>query len=52
VKNLLIKLTDEQFNQLAHSLDGIDASTVELPKMLAVLSRKNPKLLWELRSLY
>ncbi|MCG2738367.1 MAG: NAD(P)/FAD-dependent oxidoreductase [Candidatus Methanoperedenaceae archaeon] len=52
VKNLLIKLTDEQFNQLAHSLDGIDASTMELPKMLAVLSRKNPKLLWELRSLY
>ncbi len=52
VKNLLIKLTDEQFNQLAHSLDGIDASTMELPKLLAVLSRKNPKLLWELKSLF
>lgn len=52
VKNLLIKLTDEQFNQLAHSLDGIDASTMELPKLLAVLSKKNPKLLWELKSLF
>lgn len=52
VKNLLIKLTDEQFNQLAHSLDGVDASTMELPKLLAVLFKKNPKLLWELRSLF
>lgn len=52
VKNLLIKLTDEQFNQLAHSLDGIDVSKMELPKLLAVLFKKNPKLLWELRSLF
>lgn len=52
VKNLLIKLTDEQLNQLAHSLEGVDASTMELPKLLAVLFKKNPKLLWELRSLF
>ncbi len=52
VKNLLIKLTDEQFNQLAHSLDGVDASKMELPHLLAVLFKKNPKLLWELRSLF
>ncbi|MBU4076189.1 MAG: NAD(P)/FAD-dependent oxidoreductase, partial [Euryarchaeota archaeon] len=52
VKNLFIRLSDEQLNQLAHSLDGVDARTMELPKFLAVLFRKNPKLLWELRSLY
>jgi digeranylgeranylglycerophospholipid reductase len=52
VKNLLIKLNDEQLNQLAHSLDDVDASTMELPKLLAVLFKKNPKLLWELRSLF
>jgi hypothetical protein len=47
VKNLLIKLTDEQLNPLAHSLDGIDASTLELSKLLVVLFKKNPKILWE-----
>ncbi|GFO97810.1 geranylgeranyl reductase [groundwater metagenome] len=52
VKNLLIKLTDEQLNQLAHSLDGVDASTMGLPKLLAVLFKKNPKLLWELRTFF
>jgi digeranylgeranylglycerophospholipid reductase len=52
VKNLLIKLTDVQLNQLAHSLDGIDASTMELSKLLIVLFKKNPKILWELRALF
>ncbi len=52
VKNLLIKLTDEQLNQLAHSLDGVDATTLELTKLLGLLFRKNPKLLWELRSFF
>lgn len=52
VKNLLIKLSDEQLNQLAHSLDGVDATTMELPKLIAVLFKKNPKLLWDLKSLY
>jgi digeranylgeranylglycerophospholipid reductase len=52
VKNLLIRLTDEQLNRLAHSLDGIDASTMELSKLLSVLFRKNPKILWELRTLF
>jgi len=52
VKNLLIKLTDDQLNQLAHSLDGVDASTMELPKLLAILFKKNPKLLWELKALH
>ncbi len=52
VKNLLIKLTDEQLNKLAHSLDGIDVSKMELPAFLMTLFKKNPKLLWELRGLF
>ncbi len=52
VKNLLIKLTDEQLNQLAHSLEGIDTCKMALPSFLLTLFKKNPKLLWELRTLF
>jgi len=52
VKNLLIKLTDEQLNQLAHSLKDTDSSKMELLSLLLVLFKKNPKLLWELRTLF
>lgn len=52
VKNLLIKLTDEQLNQLAHSLKEIDTSKMELSCLLLALFKKNPKLLWELRTLF
>ncbi len=52
VKNLLVKLNDEQLNQLAHSLDGIDTSKMELPSLLFTLFKKNPKILWELRTLF
>jgi len=40
VKNLLIKMSDEQLNQLAHSLSGIDTSKMELTKVLPIYSRK------------
>lgn len=52
VKNLLIKLSDDQLNQLAHSLAEIDTSKMALPKVLPILFKKNPKLLWELRTLF
>jgi digeranylgeranylglycerophospholipid reductase len=52
VKNLLVKLSDEQLNQLAHSLVEIDTSKMPLPKVLPLLFKKNPKLLWELRTLF
>jgi len=52
VKNLLIKLSDEQLNQLARSLNGIDTSKMQLSSLLLVLFKKNPKLLWELRTLF
>ncbi len=52
VKNLLLKLTDEELNQLAKSLKGVDVSTMELSKMLFVLFKKNPRMLWDLRRLF
>ncbi len=52
VKNLLIKLTDEQLNKLAYSLKGVDASKMALPSLLLILFKKNPKMLWELRALF
>ncbi len=52
VKNILLKLTDEQLNQLAHSLEGIDTSKMELQKVLPILFKKNPRILWELRTLF
>lgn len=52
VKNLLIKLTDGQLNQLAHSIKDIDSSKMELLSLLLVLFKKNPKLLWEVRTLF
>lgn len=52
VKNMLLKLTDEQLNQLAHSLEGIDTSKMALPVVLPILFKKNPRILWELRTLF
>jgi digeranylgeranylglycerophospholipid reductase len=52
VKNLLVKLTDEELNRLAHSLNGTDTSKMQLSSLLLVLFKKNPKLLWELRTLF
>lgn len=52
IKNLLVKLSDVQLNQLAHSLSDLDTSKMTLPKVLAILFKKNPKLLWELRTLF
>ncbi|HEY9247401.1 MAG TPA: NAD(P)/FAD-dependent oxidoreductase [Candidatus Methanoperedens sp.] len=52
VKNLLVKLTDEQLDRLAHSLAGVDTQKMELPALLFTLFKKNPKILWELKSLF
>ncbi len=52
VKSLLLKLSDEQLNQLAHSIKGMDVSKLALSSLLKVLFQKNPRMLWELRSLF
>ena len=50
-KELFVKLTDNDLNRLLGSLKKEDISKMDLPGMLRVLFRLNPKLLWELRHL-
>ena len=50
-KEFFVKLTDNDMNQLIGSLAKEDITKMDLPGMLRVLFRLNPKLLWELKSL-
>ena len=51
LKEFFVKLTDQELNQLIGSLAKEDITKLDLPGMLRVLFRLNPKLLWGLRSL-
>jgi len=51
LKEFFVKLTDKDLNQLIDSLAKEDISKMDLPGMLRVLFRLNPKLLWELKRL-
>jgi digeranylgeranylglycerophospholipid reductase len=51
LKEFFVKLTDKDLNQLIGSLAKEDITKMDLPGMLRVLLRLNPKLLWGLRSL-
>ena len=50
LKEFFVKLTDKDMNQLIGSLAKEDISKMDLPGMLRVLFKLNPKLLWGLRS--
>ncbi len=50
-KEFFVKLSDKDLNQLLGSLQKEDISKMDLPGMLRVLFRLNPKLLWGLRHL-
>src|SRR5690606_14008627 len=50
-KEFFVKLTDKDLNMLIGSLAKEDISKLDLPGLLRVLFRLNPKLLWELRHL-
>lgn len=50
-KEFFVKLTDKDINQLIGSLAKEDISKMDLPGMLRVLFRLNPRLLWSLKSL-
>lgn len=52
VKEKLITLSDEEFNTLAHSIKGKDASKLGLFDVIFMLFKANPKLLWEFRKLF
>lgn len=51
LKEFFVKLTDKDLNQLIGSLAKEDISKMDLPGMLRVLFRLNPRLLWSLKSL-
>jgi len=51
LKEFFVKLTDNDLNQLIGSLAREDITKMDLPGMLRVLFRLNPKLLWGLKSL-
>lgn len=50
-KEFFVKLNDKDLNMLIGSLAKEDISKMDLPGLLRVLFRLNPKLLWELRHL-
>lgn len=51
LKEFFVELKDKDLNQLIGSLAREDISKLDLPGMLRVLFRLNPKLLWGLKSL-
>jgi hypothetical protein len=46
-----LKLSDEDMNQLATSLQGVDLSRLSAMDLLKVLLRLNPRLFWSLKGL-
>jgi geranylgeranyl reductase family len=52
VKNTFTSFTDKEINSLAHSLEGVNFSSMSLLDLLYALFRANKKLLWNLRGLF
>ena len=52
VKNTFTSFTDKEINSLAHSLEGVNFSTMSLLDLLYALFKANKKLLWNLRGLF
>jgi digeranylgeranylglycerophospholipid reductase len=50
-KKFFLKLTDDDLNHLAGSLQGKDVSRMNTRDMLRFLFKQNPKMLWNLRNL-
>lgn len=52
VKDLFIDFTDKEIDSLAHSLEGVNFSSMSLVDLLYALFKANKKLLWDLRVLF
>jgi digeranylgeranylglycerophospholipid reductase len=52
VKELFIKMTDDQLNNLAHSLKGVKFNEMGTLSLIKQLVKNNPKMLFELRSFF
>ncbi len=52
VKNTFITFTDREINALAHSLKGVNFTTMSLLDLLYALFKANKKILWDLRVIF
>lgn len=52
VKDTFVRFTDREINSLAHSLKGVNFSSMSLLDLLYALFKANKKLLWDLRVLF
>ena len=52
VKERFTRMTDDELNTLAHSLEGVDLGSTTLIGLVWALFKANKKLLWDLRSIF
>ncbi len=52
VKDRFTRMTDDELNTLAHSLEGVDLGSTTLIGLVWALFKANKKLLWDLRSIF
>ncbi|MCE8422785.1 MAG: NAD(P)/FAD-dependent oxidoreductase [Candidatus Methanoperedens sp.] len=52
IKELFMKMTDKQLNDLARSLDGMNFNEMGTLSLIKQLIKNNPKVFFELRSLF
>ncbi|WP_340818928.1 NAD(P)/FAD-dependent oxidoreductase [Methanolobus sp. WCC4] len=52
VKDIFTDFSDKDINSLAHSLEGVNFSSMSLLDLLYALFKANKKLLWDLRVLF
>lgn len=52
VKERFTRMTDDELNTLAHSLEGVDLRSTTLIGLVWALFKANKKLLWDLRSIF
>jgi len=51
-KEVLLKLSDEELDQLAKTLNSVRFERISLTEMLRVIAKAHPKLLWKLKGLF
>ncbi|MEM2878404.1 MAG: NAD(P)/FAD-dependent oxidoreductase [Candidatus Hadarchaeales archaeon] len=51
-KEVLLRLSDKELDQLAKTLSSVRFDRISLTDMLKVISRAHPKLLWKLKGLF
>ncbi len=51
-KEVMWDLDDDELDDLADVLQGVDFEEISLSKMLKVLAKANPKLMWKLKGLF